>query len=134
MSLLQTVDVTSIPLKGIFWFVKESGDDEFRIISKTISPEDYDFTGNSKNGETYNHRLTWNLISANEPRTIRNREWNYFPRGRVEIKRNKATVYLNPVLNEEKYQKKITEAFNLSSLNVRFVQDGSEHYRCKTDM
>lgn len=129
MSLLQTVDVISVPLKGIFWFVKESGDDNLRIITKTISPEDSDFIGNSKNAETYNHRLTWGIISADEPREIRNREWNYFPRGRVEIVRNKATVYLNPILNEEKYHMEIAAAFNLSSLKIRYISDGSEHYK-----
>jgi len=120
-----------MPLKGIFWFVKGSADNDFRIIAMTISPDDHVFTGNSKNGQTYNHRLTWDIISVNEPRDIRNREWNYFPRGRVEIIRNKAIVYLNPMLNEEKYQKEITVAFNLSLLKVRFISDGSEHYTSK---
>ena len=121
----------TMPLKGIFWFVKESSDNDFRIITLTISPEDSEFTGNSKNGQTYNHKLSWNLITENESREIKKQEWNYFPRGRVEITRNKAAVYLNPVLNEEKYQKEITAAFDLSSLNVRFISDGSEHYKSK---
>lgn len=56
--------------------------------------------------------------------------YNYYPRGRVEIKRNRATVYLNPMLNQEEIIKKITSEFGLANVTDITVKcDGSKHYQ-----
>lgn len=55
--------------------------------------------------------------------------YNYYPRGRVEIKNGKATVYLNPALNTNEITQNIKAEFGLSDIKTVFKSDGSEHYR-----
>lgn len=70
------------------------------------------------------------------PRSITSRSpYNYYPRGRVEIGKNRATVYLNPVLNESKATEHIYREFGFDSGNipVRIIADGSVHYEYLID-
>ena len=63
---------------------------------------------------------------------IRNRAWNYFPRGRVEIANGKATVYYNPVLSEwADFETAVVREFELDGFPMRFVPDHSSHYESK---
>lgn len=118
--------------KGVFWvadrlypfriFCNERGD----IVGQTQYPL------NSKDGRNYNHKLLWGAL----PKTITcGKQFDYFPRGRVEIKNAKATVYLNPDINTEEMQRVIVKEYGLSAENgidcVRFVSDGSQHYKYK---
>lgn len=59
--------------------------------------------------------------------------YNYYYRGRVEIKNNKATVYINPLANIEEIQKQIIETFNLKNIKLIFKSDGSAHYQALVD-
>lgn len=65
------------------------------------------------------------------------KQYNYFPRGRVEIQNSKATIYLNPVINNEEVQKFLIDEFHLTKSNginkIIFHSDGSEHYKCYLD-
>lgn len=72
------------PRKGIFWFVNEGDPNDMEILYLDV-PENPDFRGNSKNGLTYTHEKTWKDLVSNCPNSIRNKHWNYFPRGRVEL-------------------------------------------------
>lgn len=116
------------PKRGIFWFIPQ---EDYKIIYIDI-PED-NFIGNSKNGLTYTHEKTWANLVYREPAYIRNKPWNYYPRGRVEIINNKARVYLNPNINIEECQKEIINKFNLYKIPVKFISDGSKHYKCYLD-
>ena len=61
--------------------------------------------------------------------------YNYYPRGRVEIKNGKATIYFNPVLNRFDIHSLIVTEFDLLGKNiiVREVADGSNHYEYLID-
>ena len=81
--------------KGIFWKT-ENG-----FISVKVK-SDHDGVGlepmgySSKSGENFNHKLEWNKL----PRSVTGgKPFNFYPRGRVEIKNGKATIWLNPSLN-----------------------------------
>lgn len=117
-------------MEGVFWFVKDIEDDDYHIIFLTISADKSNFCGNSKNGLTYTHKLTWEQLTVTESKYIRKKAWNYFPRGRVDIKNGKASVYLNPIINERRYKDVIVDAFHLEAIPHRFVSDGSYHYKC----
>ena len=84
--------------KGIFWFDPQRGE---LIVIKVAC--DHNGTAleaveySSKSGDNFNHKVEW----AKLPREVtEGHPYNYYPRGRVEIKKNKATVYFHPVLNE----------------------------------
>ena len=60
--------------------------------------------------------------------------YNYYLRGRVEVKQSKATVYLNPQLNREDVKAQIEKEFGLKGLScVCAKSDGSAHYRALAD-
>ena len=117
---------------GIFWIVDTNNllnnvDYCFTILcDKSGNP--LSLVGlNAKSGTTYNHELTWKSLP---PRLTHNKPYNYYPRGRVQIKNNKATVYLNPNINTDEIQQFIIDKFNLSSLSsINFKSDGSNHYK-----
>lgn len=121
--------------KGVFWITGEQSEQYFfRIPCNSIG----DITGAteyplcSKDGTNYNHKILWSLL----PKSFTgNKPFDYFPRGRVEIRNAKATVYLNPDINTEDMQRLIIERFGLNKANginsVRFISDGSRHYEYK---
>ena len=88
---------------------------------------------NAKSGTTYNHKLTWNQLA---PDLTRGHTYQYYPRGRVEIRRGKALVFLNPVLNTPAVLAQICQAFGLDTALLRKIEvknDGSSHYHCHFD-
>ena len=112
--------------KGIFWYINDHLlCRKVRCDSAGNPLESVDFT--SKSGDNFNHKAEWQNMSK---KITGGKPYNYYPRGRVEIKRNKATVYLNPVLNQEEIIAKILLEFDLGNLtDITVKSDGSEHYK-----
>lgn len=118
--------------KGIFWCA--NFDTEFpELITVSVA---CDKNGNSKepaqfsskSGNSFNHRLEWERIDR---KNTKGQSFDYYPRGRVEIKNGKATVFLNPILNKECIVSKVIDEFSLRTeelTSVRIKSDGSNHY------
>ena len=119
--------------KGVFWYKR--GEllpffipcDENGTVLET--PE---YPLESKDGTNYNHQKLW----ARLPRTVtEGNPFNFYPRGRVEIREGKATVFLHPSLFTEEIELEIVHTFGLVSENkvklVHFVPDGSAHYHAE---
>lgn len=115
--------------KGIFW-IKPNGEllvlkvkcDSFGNLLQDIPPDML-----SKSGGNFNHKNAWNAL----PKSITdNKEYNYFPRGRAEIRNGKAIIFTNYITEDLKL--KIIDAFYLSGGNgieqVIFKIDNSAHY------
>ena len=119
--------------KGIFWYVP--GEHELIAIkvkcdNKGLAQEHINYS--SKSGENFNHKTEWLKL----PKSItKNYRYNYYPRGRVEIRNGKATIFFNPVLNRFDIHELIAEKFGLngSGVMVREVADGSKHYEYLVD-
>lgn len=119
--------------KGIFWIVEreELQKNEpylFRILvggdgvaRRTEPPL------NSKRGDNYTHEKTWESYVPAELR--RGKAYNYYPRGRVELKNGgKAIIFLNPDIATDEIVAYIIEKFRLDCREVKVVADGSAHY------
>ena len=105
---------------GVFWVVE--GD-----LLAVLFDENAE-TGIAKSGRNYNHRLLWESV---RPPGCK-KDYEYYPRGRVEInKRGAAVIYLNPNIGE-KTLAEIRAFFGLPD-DVRVHYDGSDHYRCYLD-
>ena len=114
--------------KGIFWYIPN----EHSFLCVKVA---CDITGNtvenvefsSKSAGNFNHKIEWEKLQKSNK--IKN-PYNYYPRGRVEIKNGKATVYLNPVLNNPSVCNLIFKEFGLnnSDIVIRTISDGSRHY------
>lgn len=74
---------------GVFWLIEE----ELLIIPYFEGAE----AGLAKSGENYNHRLLWHHV---RPKGC-NKEFDYYPRGRVEIdKRGRAVIFMSPYIEK----------------------------------
>ncbi len=118
--------------KGIFWCANFDTECP-KLITVSVA---CDKNGNSKDpvqfssksGDNFNHKLEWEkfdrTVTAGQP-------FNYYPRGRVEIKNGKAIVFLNPILNKDCIVSKVMDEFGLRTeelTGVRIKSDGSNHY------
>ena len=112
--------------KGVFWKT-ENGFIAVKVKCDRdgvrLEPAEY----SSKSGENFNHKLEWNKL----PRSVTGgKPYNFYPRGRVEIKNGKATVWLTPALNDEETVSKIKSEFGFDGeeLTVAVKPDNSKHY------
>ena len=126
--------------RGIFW-IKDIDNISESNLYFTIP---CDINGNnvidpeaamaSKDGLTYNHENTWKKLTSRE---TNNKPFNYYPRGRVEISRGKATIYCSPYIYGDDLKNWCIDKFNLTAhngiKNVVLKADNSNHYHCYLD-
>ena len=117
--------------KGIFWIIdgklvccliqcSSNGDPLGELVEDAVS----------KSGTNYNHERYW----ATLPKSVTGgKDYQYYPRGRVEIARGRAKIYLNPQICSDEVRKMIVEEFGLSGMNVDMMADGAAHYHCFLD-
>ena len=116
--------------KGIFWIIDGKPmtvSVECDAVGETVGPPpDY----SSKSGDNFNHRIEWGKL----PRRITGgAAYNCYPRGRVEIRNGRATVWLNPVLNTPATVKTVKKEFDLhdGEIKIEIKNDNSKHYEYK---
>ncbi len=129
--------------KGIFWCYLTDFEDD--MLGVTVLPVKVkcDLSGialenaqfSSKSGDNFNHEIEWekrkSLVAV-----CRRHPYNYYPRGRVEIKNGKIRIFANPVIMEEVGAvESIIKAFELEEVkdNISWIADGSKHYRFAID-
>ena len=106
------------PKKGPFWLICEPDITDNITHGKLLSFPVL------QSQATPSHKDIWNLCKG----TIKN-PWNYYPRGRVEIKRGKAVIYANSRCFEcADLSEQLGSAFNLGELPLNFKADNSTHY------
>lgn len=123
----------AILFKGVFWVI------DGQIISKKVACDEYgDMVfqeGNSKDFQAEawinNHKKIW----SKWPRSITlGKPYNYYPRGRVEIRNKKAIIFLNPSICTKELTEMIKKEFCLKANNIlqeiQVKADGSWHYKC----
>ncbi len=124
--------------KGIFWVLADSIEDivasNLLAFATHCDIEGNAYDGslfNSKYGNSFNHKATWHMLSA---KVTRRYDFDYYPRGRVEITRGKATIWLNGMLCVDEIVADITKQFGLEQVDsIKVAIDGSEHYKCHFD-
>lgn len=127
--------------KGIFWcYVLCPADDkqENKLLTVMV---DCDISGktlenvefSSKSGENFNHKSEWEKqyikINGNKP-------FDYYPRGRVEIKNGKIRIFANPVIiADEEAKALIIKTFELeeNKNDIAWISDNTKHYRYADD-
>lgn len=120
--------------KGIFWCM-DFDTNHPKLIIAAVACDRNDLTNeaaafSAKSGENFNHKAEW---SKPDKRITREKPFNNYLRGRVEIKNGKATIFLNPDLHSEPVIRQIFDAFEIAANNglksIRVQRDGSWHYR-----
>lgn len=117
--------------KGVFWVI------DHQIVSeKVVCDECGNMILEETRGfqtETWsnNHKKIW----SKWPRVItQGKPYNYFPRGRIEIRNKKAVIFLNPAICSEEIIQMIKTEFELEVneilQEIQVKADGSWHYKC----
>lgn len=98
-------------LKGPFWVAEE----EILSYPVEISTQ-----------PTPSHRDVWKYASG----VHRRKPWDYFPRGRIEIRNQKVIIFANPdCLLYENFESKIRSKFKLGDAIIILKADNSKHYQ-----
>lgn len=115
--------------KGIFWKIIEFEKSYFISVKNVCNEkgELLDKDGNVANtSDRLNHKEKWDKIK------ISNKPFNYYPRGRVEIKNEVCKIFLSPYLcnNEDINEiKRIFEIKDNDFKKVCIIADNSKHYQ-----
>ena len=121
--------------KGLFWLVRTK-QGSFQILcckllcfrdGVTIEEVETGFCEN----DGISHMDAWDKMQKDE--NTKNKPYNYFPRGRVQIKKGKATIFANPILCNDSVIGIVKESFGLTLENginkIRVKADNSKHYQ-----
>lgn len=125
--------------RGIFWIKDTKGFSDTIVVKAEC-----DVSGAfvklpnmsllSRSGEEFNHKAAWDTLPKSK---TENKPYNYYPRGRVQIKNGCAVIYANASIVNDKLRKWAVGAFNLSKENginnVILKADMSNHYLCYLD-
>ena len=118
--------------KGVFWVRSLSGNDI--IALRFLSDENGVLTDGSLTSKDINHQRLWERLDSVVTGGV---PYNFYPRGRVELRRGKALIFCSPHICTEQLKKLITERFGLRAENgikeVLLKADGSAHYKCELD-
>ena len=104
------------------------------IALRFLSDENGVLTDSRLTSKDINHQRLWerldSVITGGVP-------YNFYPRGRVELRRGRALIFCSPHICTEQLKTLITERFGLTTENgikeVLLKADGSAHYRCELD-
>ena len=88
----------------------------------------------SKSKDNFNHQKAWNSLSK---AITENKPYNYYPRGRVEIRNAQAVIFANGNIASERLKDWAVQEFGLTRENgikaVTLKTDMSKHYLCCLD-
>jgi hypothetical protein len=124
--------------KGLFWVVGDN-DERFLLTFAAECDKNGQRIGdtpafNSKKGDNFSHQSSWLDAAKNQPGRVKNKPWDYYPRGRVEITNGTATVYFNPILQYWKgFSTSVVLLFGISDLPIVMTPDYSVHYKHKQE-
>ena len=118
--------------KGIFWLRVP---DQELIVKKVscnamgvaLAPVVY----SSKSGDNFNHKAEWDNFSK---RITSGRPYNYYPRGRVEVRNGCYRIFVSPYIGTDtELVELVLQEFKLKDMAGEIHIDNSWHYRNEVD-
>ena len=118
--------------RGVFWVRSVSENDV--IALRFLSDENGVLTDSGVNARDINHKRLWERLDSVVTGGV---AYDFYPRGRVELRRGRALIFCSPHICTEQLKALMTELFGLTAENgikeVILKADGSAHYRCELD-
>lgn len=128
MNCLENSERIGVPCYGIFWVIGET-ESELTEQNLFCVTEPYVNAEYSDDKPIFNHKQYWQTL---DKKVTHGKPFDCYPRGRVEIHNDKATIWLNN--NIVHLADKIIELYSLSALpEIRVRVDGSKHYNSRFD-
>lgn len=118
--------------RGVFWVRSLSERDIVTV--RFQSDENGVLTDNCLTAKDINHKHLWERLDSVVTGGL---PFDYYPRGRVELRRGRALIFCSPHICTVELKSLITERFGLTQENgikdVILKADGSSHYQCELD-
>lgn len=123
-------DTDDIPASALYFRIPCDSSGNICDANFTIPPEMA-----SEDGDNYNHKKVWDTL----PRNITNgKPYHYYPRGRVQIRRGIAKIFVSPHIPKVALLEWLTDIFHLTPAagihKTQVIYDRSAHYRCHLDV
>ncbi len=116
--------------RGLFWYINN----KLVTVKRECDTDGnflYDTPTSLRGKQNLTHSEEWVKLSKD---ITNNKPFDYYPRGRVEIKNGKAKIFLNPDILTEEILSVIREEFGLEVLqSVKVIADNSSHYSYHTN-
>ena len=103
--------------EGLFWVIG--------------SPEEWELLPVFVSSNVINHKDAWAVYIQPSKKCFRQVAYNFYPRGRVVIRNDRATVFLNQHIASEQVVQKVCDAFSLTEPKIH--AEGGHHYQCFMD-
>lgn len=78
--------------------------------------------------DSISHKDAWVQFVQNKDKLFRRLEYYYYPRGRIVVRNNTATIFLNQHIATNEVIEAIHKVFGLTAPKVH--AEGSRHYKC----
>lgn len=111
--------------EGLFWLICHMNGD---AIDWSENWEIYRLFAKS---DSISHKDAWAQFAQTEEKRFRRLEYHYYPRGRVVVRNDTVTVFLNRHIATDEVLVAINEVFGLTAPKVH--AEGSRHYECYID-
>lgn len=111
--------------EGLFWLICQmdgdaiDGDENWEIYHQFVK------------SDTISHKDAWRQFVKNPDKRFRGHEYNHYPCGRVVVRNDAATVFLNCHIATDEVLAAINKVLGLTAPKVH--ADGSRHYECYID-
>ena len=121
--------------KGLFWFIVGVDGESYILNFKMacfrdgVTIEEME-TGVCKT-DGISHKAAWEKLKKDQ--NTKNKPYNYFPRGRVQIKKGVATINLTPELSHGNFIQGLIASFGLTAENgiskIKVKPNHSRNYK-----
>lgn len=111
--------------EGLFWLICHIDGD---AIDWSEEWELYRLFAKS---DSISHRDAWAQFAQKEDRRFRRLKYDYYPRGRVVVRHDTATIFLNRHIAVDRVLAAVSQVFGLTAPRVH--AEGGRHYRCCID-
>lgn len=111
--------------EGLFWLICHMDEE---AIDWSENWEIYHLFAKS---DSISHKDAWEQIVQKEEKHFRRFQYNHYPRGRVVVRNNKATIFLSRHIANTEVLESIKQVFGLTAPKIH--AEGSRHYECYLD-
>lgn len=111
--------------EGLFWLICQMDGDAIKWS------EDWEIYQLFAKSDSISHKDAWAQFAQNEDKRFRRLKYDYYPRGRVVVRNDTATVFLNRHIATDEVLTTVNELFGLTAPRVH--AEGSRHYECYID-
>ena len=111
--------------EGLFWVICSMVDD---AIDWDVEWSLYHLYAKS---DSISHKDAWTQIVQPENKEFRRLDFDYYPRGRVVVKNDRATVFISRHIVIDEVLEIINTTFNLTTPKIH--AEGGKHYQCFLD-